>query len=74
MKDVTSRVYVYSFDGKLEREVKLPAPGTVGGFSGKRDDKFVFYTFTSITFPPTIYKYDIATGQSSSFQKTRSKI
>lgn len=73
LKDVTTRVYVYGFDGKLEREVKLPALGSAGGFFGDRDDKFVFYTFTSITFPPTIYKYDIATGASSVFRKPEVK-
>lgn len=69
LKDVTSRVYVYSLDGKLEREVKLPALGTVSGFDGEKEDEFVFYTFTSFTFPPTIYKYDIATGKSEVFRK-----
>ena len=73
LKDVTSRVYVYRFDGKLEKEVKLPSLGTVSGFGGERDDKFVFYTFTSFTFPPTIYKYDIATGKSSVFRKPEVK-
>jgi prolyl oligopeptidase len=73
LKDVTCRVYVYDFNGKLEREVKLPALGTAGGFGGDRDDKFVFYTFTSITFPPTIYRYDIATGKSVLFRKPEVK-
>jgi prolyl oligopeptidase len=73
MKDVTSRVYVYDFNGKLESEVKLPALGTAGGFGGERPDKFVFYTFTSITFPPTIYRYDIATGKSTVFRKPEVK-
>jgi prolyl oligopeptidase len=73
MKDVTSRVYVYDFNGKLESEVKLPALGTAGGFGGERTDKFVFYTFTSITFPPTIYRYDIATGKSTVFRKPEVK-
>ncbi len=73
LKDVTSRVYVYSLEGKLEKEVMLPALGSAGGFSGERDDKFVFYTFTSITFPPTIYKYDIATGKSTVFRKPEVK-
>ena len=73
LKDVTTRVYVYDLNGKLEREVKLPALGSAGGFGGERDDKFVFYTFTSITFPPTIYKYDIATGVSSVFRKPEVK-
>lgn len=73
LKDVTTRVYVYNYNGKLERELKLPALGTASGFGGNRDDKFIFYTFTSITFPPTIYKYDIATGVSSVFRKPEVK-
>ncbi|HOZ68330.1 MAG TPA: prolyl oligopeptidase family serine peptidase [Chitinophagaceae bacterium] len=73
MKDVTSRVYVYDLGGKLEREVKLPGLGTVSGFGGEREDPFVFYTFTSITYPPTIFKYDIATGESSLFRKPEVK-
>ncbi len=73
LKDVTSRVYVYSMDGKKESEVKLPALGTVSGFGGEKDDKFVFYSFTSFTFPPTIYKYDIATGKSELFRKPEVK-
>ncbi|MBC8152960.1 MAG: S9 family peptidase, partial [Bacteroidetes bacterium] len=67
-KDVTSRVYVYSYAGKPENAIELPAIGTAGGFGGERDDKFVFYSFTSFTFPPTIYRYDIATKKSSVFR------
>ncbi len=67
-KDVTSRVYVYSYTGKLENEIELPAIGSAGGFGGEKDDKYVFYTFTSFTFPPTIYRYDIATRKSSVFR------
>ncbi|MDP4263585.1 MAG: prolyl oligopeptidase family serine peptidase [Bacteroidota bacterium] len=73
LKDVTSRVYVYDLHGKFQKEVKLPALGTTGGFGGWRDDKSVFYTFTSFTFPPTIYQYDIATGKSTLFRKPEVK-
>jgi prolyl oligopeptidase len=69
LKDVTSRVYVYNFDGKLENDIKLPGIGTVSGFGGEKDDKFLFYTFTSFTFPPTIYRYEIATKKSTIFRK-----
>ncbi|MBO0932884.1 S9 family peptidase [Fibrella sp. HMF5036] len=68
-KDVTSRVYVYDLNGKLENEITLPGIGTASGFGGERDDKFVFYTYTSFTFPPTIYRYDIATKKSSVFRQ-----
>ncbi len=67
-KDVTSRAYVFSLDGKLENEINLPGLGTASGFGGRNDDKFVFYEFTSFNFPPTIYKYDIATRKSTVFR------
>jgi prolyl oligopeptidase len=68
MKDVTTRAYVYSLDGKLENEVKLPGPGAAGGFGGNNDDKFVFYSFTSMNYPPTTFRYDIATRKASVYR------
>jgi prolyl oligopeptidase len=68
LKDVTTRAYVYGLDGKLENEITLPGPGSAGGFGGRMDDKFTFYSFTSFNTPPTIYKYDIATKKSSVFR------
>jgi prolyl oligopeptidase len=67
-KDVATRAYVFSLTGQLENEIILPAVGTAGGFGGLNDDKFVFYSFTSFNFPPTIYKYDIATKTSTVFR------
>ncbi|TCJ14021.1 S9 family peptidase [Flaviaesturariibacter flavus] len=69
LKDVTSRVYVFSPDGKKEREIRLPGLGTVGGFGGKEEDTEVFFTFTSMTYPSTIFKYDIASDKSTLFRK-----
>jgi len=70
LKDVTTRVQVYDLaTGKAENEIQLPAVGTAGGFGGEKDSKFVFYTFTSFTFPPTVYRYDIATRQSTVFRQ-----
>jgi len=67
-KDVATRAYVFSLDGKLENEIVLPGVGSAGGFGGLNDDKFVFYTYTSFNSPPTIYKYDIATRKSTVFR------
>ena len=69
LKDVATRAYVCSLDGKLENEIQLPGLGTAGGFGGRLDDKFTFYTFTTFNFPGTIYKYDIATKKSSLFRQ-----
>jgi prolyl oligopeptidase len=69
LKDVTTRAYVYGLDGTLESEIALPGPGSASGFGGNRDDTFVFYTFNSLNVPPTIYRYDIATGKSTIFRQ-----
>ena len=69
LKDVTTRAYVYSLNGKLENEIQFPGLGTANGFGGRDDDKFVFYGFNSFNQPPTTYKYDIATRTSSVFRK-----
>ena len=34
-----------------ERESQLPGLGSASGFGGNMDDKFIFYTFTSFTYP-----------------------
>jgi prolyl oligopeptidase len=68
LKDVTTRAFVFSLDGKLENEIQLPGLGSASGFGGRNDDKFLFYSFTSFNYPPTIFKYDIATKKSSVFR------
>jgi prolyl oligopeptidase len=71
LKDVTSRAYVYSLDGKLENEVPLPGLGAASGFGGNTEDKFIFYTFNSLNLAPTIYRYDIATRKSTVFRRPK---
>jgi prolyl oligopeptidase len=68
LKDVTTRASAHSLDGKLENEIALPGPGIAGGFGGERDSTFVFYTFNSLSVPPTIYRYDIASRKSTVFR------
>ncbi len=67
--DVKSQVKQYSLDGKLEREVNLPGIGTASGFSGKSEDKDLYFTFTSFTYPPTIFKYNLASGNTDEYQR-----
>jgi prolyl oligopeptidase len=68
LKDASTRAYVHALDGTREREIGLPGIGTAAGFSGEPDDTFVFYTFSSYDVPPTIYRYDLASGLSSVFR------
>jgi len=63
-KDASSHAFVYTLDGTLRQEVKLPSVGTVG-FSGRKNEPECFFTFTSFTQPGTIYRYDVEKNTSS---------
>ena len=65
LHDAQSRVATHSLDGTLLGDLALPGPGSVGGFGGRREDGFTFYSFTSYTDPGAQYRYDLATGQST---------
>jgi len=71
LKDAHTRIKVVGKDGKLVRELALPGIGTAGGFGGKKQDKDLFYAFTSYTTPSTIYRHDVATGKSEVFRQPK---
>lgn len=71
LKDAHSQVKVFDLSGRFEREIELPGLGTAAGFDGDRDDKETFYAFTAYTRPTTIYRYDLASGESSIFKQPK---
>ena len=71
LKDAYTQVKIFELDGKPVRELKFPALGTAGGFGGRRNDAETFYMFTGFTYPATIYRYDMATGESTIFKKPK---
>jgi prolyl oligopeptidase len=71
LKDAHSKVKIFDLNGSFVREVELPGLGSVGGFNGKRHDTETFYSFTSFTTPPTIYRYDIVSGKSQVFRQPK---
>jgi prolyl oligopeptidase len=69
LKDAYDQVKIFDLEGQFIRNVELPGIGSVGGFGGKREDTETFYSFTSFTTPPTIYRYDMVTGESTVFRQ-----
>lgn len=67
LKDATDRYFQYDYSGKMEKEIELPGIGSAGGFGGKDDQMTLFYTFTSFNYAPTVFKYDVATGNSEKY-------
>jgi len=71
LKDAYTQVKIHDLDGKFVREVKFPTIGSAGGFGGKRKETETFYSFTSFSYPTTIYRYDMVSGESSVFKKPK---
>mgnify|MGYP000002109208 CR=1 FL=1 len=70
MVDAVDRVYQYNLAGQRESEIALPGNGSVGGFSGRKEDSVLYYAYTSYIYPSTIYRYEIETGQSEVYYQS----
>jgi len=71
MIDAVSKVMQYDYNGKLIRDVKLPGVGTISGFGSKKEETDLYYSFTNYITPGSIYKYDVSTGTSEIFRKSK---
>ena len=68
LKNACNAIVRLDMDGSNPRKIDLPnEAGSAGGFGGKINATETFYAFTSFTYPTSIYKYDIATGESTLF-------
>ncbi len=68
MKNVQSKLEVYDLEGKYLYDIELPGIG-IASFSGDRDENTAFFSFSSYTYPTTIFKYDVAANTSEVFFK-----
>ena len=66
-------VGIYDLNGKFIRDVELPGIGSAGGFGGKQNDTETFYSYSSFNAPPTIYHYDMKTGESKLYRQAKVK-
>lgn len=69
MKDAISQVMQYDYEGNLIREVELPGVGTVGGFSGKKEDSTLYFSFSNYITAGTIYSYNPDAGSAEVYEK-----
>lgn len=71
MKDAVSVVQQYDYSGKLVRNIQLPGLGTATGFSGKKTDKTIYYSFANYIMPGTIYALESQSGKSTIYEKPK---
>ncbi len=71
-KDAAHVLKIFNLDGAYVKDVELPTVGTVD-VSGRRDYDEMFVSFTSMTHPQTVYRYDFKTGKLELFRKNELK-
>jgi len=69
MVDAVSQVKQYDYTGKLIREIELPVVGSSGGFSGKKDEGTIYYSFSNYITPGSIYSFNTVSGTSELYKK-----
>jgi prolyl oligopeptidase len=62
-----SSIKYFSKNGNENGSLSLESSGTISGFSGRKDDHSVFYSFTNFKQPTQIYKLNFLTGFSELF-------
>jgi prolyl oligopeptidase len=63
---------VFGREGAFEKEIDLPTVGTVS-VSGRREHPDMFVSFTSMTYPTTIFHYDFRSGGMKLFRPNEVK-
>ena len=71
MIDAVGKVKQYNLQGELVRDIELPGLGSIQGLSGKMEEDSLFYSFTNYTTPSSIYSFDVATGESQLYRKSK---
>jgi len=74
MHNASSILKIFSLSGEYLRDLKLPTLGTIYGLNGEWDGSEAFFSFSSFFIPPTIYRYDIKTDQSTVWDRVKADI
>ncbi len=65
--DARSEAELRELDGSLVSVIPLPSIGSAAGFGGSGGDPETFYTFSSFAVPPSVYRFNTATGKAELF-------
>jgi prolyl oligopeptidase len=70
LKDASSRLTLHDRNGRRLRDIALPEIGTVAGLSGEWDGEEAFFSFSSYTSPPAVYRIALPGGEAEEWART----
>lgn len=71
--DIRSRLLLFDLDGENEREVELPARGSIGHLSGEPGEPRLRFDFDAYLRPPSIVEVVTSTRQSRELNRIRAE-
>lgn len=72
MIDAISQVKQFDLKGNLVRDIDLPDLGTASGFSGKKEQDEIYFTFTNYRIAPAIFSLDPESGEVTLYRASKS--
>ena len=74
LEDVRYRAEIFELDGTTVGEISFGALGSITHISGEWGASEAFFSFHSFHVPPTIYRYDTRTGESTVWSRSESPV
>ena len=71
LQDAKTAVRLFTLKGAPAGSVPLPGIGSAAGFGGVGDNPETFYQYSSFDSPPTVYRYDVASGTTDVFRAAK---
>ena len=65
MIDAISQVKQFDLKGQFIRDIELPDFGTASGFSGKKEQDTIYFSFTNYRIAPAIFELDPESGDTT---------
>jgi prolyl oligopeptidase len=74
LEGASSRLRLTDLEGHLIQDVPLPTLGSLFGLEAEWNGSELFYGFSSYTVPPSVYRIDLGTGQTSLWRRVEARI
>ncbi len=71
LKEANHQAIAFNLNGIRRFEIELPTIGSMSEFSCDKNSSAVFYQFSSYSFPPTTYRFDILENRSELFYQAQ---
>ena len=72
MIDAISQVKQFDLKGQFVRDIELPDFGTASGFSGKKEQDTIYFSFTNYRIAPAIFELDPQSGDTTLYRASTS--